>query len=362
LILIVRALAGAGRLFDAAVLLPLACFILITALAEVFAALSWIHWGHTKNSLAAAGALLTGIVSAMCAGVLLLLILRPVVLPVGSGRWIILCGAVWAVLLYLLTRVLHGRWRASDIEYAKRLQAGGKLSAFGARFLTRRFERAVAVQLARDLQLTLRAFSSAVYVALFIFALLLAALLTVLVTGWLPEAAAEPGWFDATWLPAVMAVKIACVLASAACSILVAVLVAYQLPHFWLERATGASGKQMWETKLWYARLVSLLSPLAVWLISLMTGAVPLFYALPLLAECIWLWWLVSTLIGSLAFETPDRPELAIVLMISSGAVFGLFVTIFWPIGFVPFATNVIRSLTERGAGRAKYCLMTEGD
>lgn len=362
LILIVRALAGAGRFLEASVLLPLACLILIIALAELFTALSWIHWGHTKNGLTATGAILTGIVSAMLAGLLLLWMLKPVVSQGRSERWLVLCGALWAGALYLLTRVMHQRWRASDIEYAKRLQAGGKLSVFGARFLKRRFERAVAVQLARDLQLTLRAFSSAVYVALFIFLLLLVILITVLVTGWLPAVAGEPGWFEATWLPSVMAVKITCVLASASCSILVAVLVAYQLPHFWLERATGATGKQMWETKLWYARLLSLPSPLIVWLIGMASGTVPLFYALPLLAECIWLWWLVSMLIGSLSFEVPDRPELAIVLMISSGAVFGLFVTLFWPIGIVPFATNVIRGLTERGHRRAKFCLMTEGD
>lgn len=362
LILIVRALAGAGRFTDVSVLPPLACLILIIALAEIFTALNWIHWGHTKNSLAAVGAMLTGIVSAMLAGLLLLRMLRPAVLPVGINRWLVACGAVCMVALYLLTRVLHERWRASDIEYAKRLQAGGKLSVFGARLLTRRFERAVAVPLARDLQLTLRAFSSAVYVALFMFVLMLVVLITVLITGWLPVAASVPGWFDATWLPSVMAAKITCVLASASCSILVAVLVAYQLPHFWLERATGATGKQMWETKLWYARLLSLPSPLIVWLISMASGTVPLFYALPLLAECVWLWWLVSLLIGSLAFEVPDRPELAIVLMISSGAVFGLFVTLFWPIGLVPFATNVIRGLTERGHRRAKFCLMTEGD
>lgn len=362
LLLIVRALTGAGGFFDVRALPPLACLVLIVALSQLIVALNWIHWGHTKRGAAAAGAILTSMVSAMTAGALLLLVVRPSVMPVGLTRWLLIGGAAWACALYLLTRVLHARWRAADIEYAKRLQAGGRLSAFGAHVLSRRFERAVAVQLARDLQLTLRAFSSAVYVALFIFALLLAALLTVLVTGWLPAVAREPGWFEATWLPAVMAAKIACVLMSAACSVLVAVLVAYQLPHFWLERATGATGRQMWQTKLWYARVMSLLAPLLAWLIAIVTGSVPFFYALPLLAECVWLWWLVSTLIGALSFETPDRPELAIVLMISSGAVFGLFVTIFWPIGFVPFATNVIRGLTERGEQRAKFCLLTEGD
>ena len=362
LVLIVRALAGAGRLFDTQILPPLACLILILALAEIFAALNWIHWGHTKNYVAASGALMTAIVSAMIAGALLLLILKPASLPAGINRWLVVCGVVNLTTLYLLTRALHERWRAADIEYAKRLQAGGKSSAFGAPLLTRRFERAVAAQLARDLQLTRRAFSSAVYVALFLSLLMFVVLMTVLMTGWLPVVSVEAGWFEATWLPAVMAVKIVCVLVCAACSILVAVLVAYQLPHFWLERATGASGKALWETKLWYARLVSLPAPLIAWLVGVLSGTVPLFYALPLLAECIWLWWLVSTIIGSLAFEVPERPELAIVLMISSGAVFGLFVTLFWPIGFVPFATNTMRGLTHRGHRRARFCLLTEGD
>ena len=87
-----------------------------------------------------------------------------------------------------------------------------------------------------------------------------------------------------------------------------------------------------------------------------------MFYAVPLLLECLWEWWLVSTLIGALAFEIPDRPELAIVLMISFGAMFGLFVTIFWPIGIVLFALNGIRGLTIRGHARANFCLLTEGD
>ncbi len=360
LILIVRALSGSS--FELALLLPLALFVLIIALSQVVAALGWIHWGHTKNSGAAVGALLTVIVSSMVAGLLLLLMLRPQALPAGSAGWLVLCAALWAITLYFMTRILHERWRASDIEYAKRLQAGSRLSAFEVQALEKKFERAVAVQLARDLQLTLRAFSSAVYVSLFISVLLLVALATVLLTGLLPQLARAPGWFDGTWLPAVMAAKIACVLVCAACSVLVAVLVAYQLPHFWLERAAGTTGRQMWEAKLWYARLVSLPAPLIAWLVCVMSGTAPLFYAVPLLAECIWLWWLVSTLTGALSFEVPDRPELAIILMISGGAVFGLFVAVFWPIGIVLYATNVIRGLTDRGHSRANFCLLTEGD
>lgn len=361
-LLIARALFSTGTVFDTSALLPLLLFIALTALAQTLAAVNWIHWGHTKNKVAAMGAMLSILLSATLAGLLLVNILRPGMSAGWNKNWLLIIGFVWLIVLYFLTLVSHQRWRASDIEFAKRIQAGNRLSAFGSSFLEKKFERGVAVQLARDLQLTFRGFSSAVYVALFISVLLLATLATVLMTGWLPAATAEAGWFEATWLPSVMAAKIASVMVSAACATLVAVLVAYQLPYLWLERAAGATGRQMWETKLWYARLVSLFSPLLVWLVALLSGTVPLFYAVPLLLECVWLWWLVSTLTGALAFEVPDRPELAIVLMISSAAVFGLFVTLFWPIGIALYALNLIRGLIDRGHARANYCLILEGD
>lgn len=361
-VLILRKLLGEGRVFELSLLATLAVFILLIALAEVLAALGWIHWGHTKKGLVGFCVMLTGVVSAMLSGALLVWLLRPFVFAAQSLRLLVMCSAVWCVALYLLTIVLHGRWRAADIEYAKRLQASSSnVGARAASYLQRKFERAVAAQLARDLQLTFRAFSSAVYVALFICALWVAALLAVLITGLLPESG-QAGWIEATWLPPVIAVKAACVLVSATSAMLVSVLVAYQLPYFWLERATGATGRQMWETKLWYARIVSLHAPLVVWIVGVLTGTIPLFYALPLLAECVWLWWLVSTLIGALAFEVPDRPELAIVLMISSGVMVGLFISAFWPVGFVLYAMNIVRGITERGHARAKYCLLTEED
>ena len=40
------------------------------------------------------------------------------------------------------------------------------------------------------------------------------------------------------------------------------------------------------------------------------------FTAVPLLAECAWLWWLVSTAAGGLAFEMPAQPGLALVLVL----------------------------------------------
>ncbi len=362
LLLIVRALLRPGQPITRELLIPLLLFVVLTALAELFSALCWIHWGHTRNKLVGISALVSLTCSAMFAGVMIFVFLRPEYIADRNRLWLFFLSCVWIVALYLLTRGLHKHWRSSDIEYAKRIEAGGRLKVFHSSLLLKYFKRDVAVQLARDIQLTLRAFSSAVYVSLFIALLLITVLVTVLTTDWLPPASLATGLLEATWLPEVIATKVVCVLATTSCSILVAVLVMYQLPHFWLERASGATGTSIWEAKLWYARLISMPVPLIVWLICVFLGGVPLFYALPLLLECLWVWFIVSSLIGALAFEVPDRPEIAIILMLSFGSVFGLFVAIFWPIGLALFVMNGMRGLACRGQSRAAFCLLTEGD
>ena len=50
--------------------------------------------------------------------------------------------------------------------------------------------------------------------------------------------------------------------------------------------------------KIYFARVVTLPAPLAAWSAGILCGAVSGSYALPLLAECLWLWWVVSTLAG----------------------------------------------------------------
>src|SRR5205085_3670687 len=167
--------------------------------------------------------------------------------------------------------------------------------------LRRRLGYAPAAQLARDLQLTLRAFSSAVYVVGGLAALLLAGLIAALVTGLLPQGAAG-GWLDLTWTPQALAIKSGCAVMVALLTALVPLLVAYELPMMWQERASAVTGLDLCAAKLWYARAVSLAAPLAAWLVALLTRQVPAVYLLPLLAECSWLWWLVSSLLGWLVF------------------------------------------------------------
>lgn len=353
------------------VVAPLAVFVGLASLAATLAALEWIHWGHVRDLWQAVAGVVVLLPTLALAGVLLLLVLKPALLPAAwngaGGVWLVLGGcALWCAALYALVRSLHGRWRASDIEYATRLQASGGRSMFKAGFLRRAGSASVAAQVARDLQLTLRAFSSAVYVALLVAVLSTAFLLTALTTGMLPASEMLPpgtgggSWIEATWLLPLVASKVTCVVVVLSLASILPVLVAYQLPHRWLERAAGTTGAEMWRAKLWYARLLTLPAPFVVWAASCASGVVPVFYALALLAECLWIWWLVSGLAGSLAFEVPEQPGLAIILMLFAGLSGGLLTAWLWPLGLL--AGLAISQMSERAPHRAHYLLATEED
>lgn len=340
---------------------PLGLFVLLVAMAETLAALNWIHWSHKRERLVAATALVFILLAAQLAGQLLVLALRPDKLPFANPTFLIVGAAAAVVLLYWAVRSLHERWRYSDMEYARRLQASSRLNIFGKRLLEKRLGPIVSVQLARDLQLTLRAFSSAVYVSAAIALLLCAALLAALTTGWLPPSFEPEGWFDTTWLPPVMAIKLAAAAITLSLAGLVPVLVAYELPHFWLERAADVTGLDMWRAKFWYARIVSLAAPLIAWFVGTATGEVPASYALPLLFECLWCWWVVSSIVGSLSFEIPERTVLSIITMVTVGGAAGLFSAMLWPFGVILYF-QAMHSLTERGRERARYFLLMGAD
>ncbi len=367
--LVARRISG-GDLADAWLAFVVPVFVVLLSVAQVSAAVCWIHWGHVRGRAAAAGALVALGVCALLGGLLILIIVKPESVPgwaQGEGVARFLAATVVALVfasgLFFVVRRAHAGWRAYDMEYARRLREGGRRRRkfLDARVLERLVAPPLAAQLARDLRLTTRAFSSAVYVVAGLAGLWVAALVFVLTTGVLPASEAGDDWFAATWLPSVLAVKFACVFCTGTLGALVPVLVAYQLPHFWLERATGATGAQVWATKLWYARFVAAPAPLVVWTAGVLTGAVPFFYALPLLAECVWLWWLMSTLMGVFAFEMPEQPGLAIVLMLVLGLALGLGTALMWPTGLALYAFG-LRELSVRGALRATYRLRKETD
>jgi hypothetical protein len=355
---VLRRFAG-GTVLDASLLLPLALFVWVTSAAEVLASLQWIHWGHTRGRVNAAAGLALVVIGALTGGLLLWLVLAPWKWSDAGRVWALAGGALTGVLLSALSVVLHGRWRAADAEYAKRLGAGAARRGLWGRaaWVVRREPPSVKAQLARDLQLTLRGFSSAVYTSAGLAALFVLALAALLGSGWPPEgggawAGMGEAWYEATLLPRVLAVKFACVLASAALGAVVPVLVAHQGPHMWLERATGVRGADAWRAKLLLARIVMLPGAVGAWAVGVACGAAPVFYVVPLLAECLWLWWLMSTLVGGLSFEMPEQPGLALVVMTCAAVAAGGFTAFLWPMGLALYAFGM-QQLLMRGAQQA---------
>ena len=360
-ILVARWLLGADTFLDWPSLPPLILFVVVVTLAEEAAALNWIHWNHTKDFWPALLALLALAVTVIGAGLLLAHIFAPGATGSQSRFQVLATGAALAATLYVLVSYWHARWRLSDIEYARRLQSTGRLNIFNFRAFRHRLGPVVGAQLARDLQLTVRGFSSAVYVVIAMALLALAAQVAVLSTDLLPPASGNVGWFEATWLPAVLATKLGAVAITVALSALLPVLVAYELPHMWLERATGTTGKDIWQAKVWYTRVVSSPAPFAAYGAGVIAGEIPAFYLIPLFVECLFLWWMVSTLVGAFSFEMPERAGLSIIMMVTVGAAGGFFASLLWPFGLMIYA-QANHSLGERGRARVRYYLITEAD
>lgn len=359
--LLARAAFGEMGLLRAADLPPLFCFIAVISLSEALGALNWIHWGHTRNSRAAIAALLALLVNGSVGGFLLTIVLRPSSFSSRLELRLSAACIVWILIVYSFVYLLNTRWRSSDLEYARRLESATRTTFRIERALERRLPPVVAAQLARDVRLTLRAFSSAVYVVFAIAALCCVALLAALTTGWLPGVLHDTAWLDSTWLPQAIAIKIACVLAVVSLTSLLPILIAYELPHMWLERAAGTTGLDLLRAKIWYARILTMPAPMIIWCAGTVTGSVPVFYALPLLAECLWLWWLVSSLMGALSFEMPTRPDLAIIVNGTLGLALGLVAAILWPVGLIVYP-QAMHSLAARGRQRARYYMITEAE
>jgi hypothetical protein len=113
--------------------------------------------------------------------------------------------------------------------------------------------------------------------------------------------------------------------------------------------------------KIWYARLLTMPAPLIIWCAGTLTGTASFYYALPLLAECLWLWWLVSSLMGALSFEMPTRPDLAIIVTGTLGLALGLVAAMLWPVGLIVYP-QAMHSLVDRGRARVRYYLITEAE
>lgn len=338
---------------------PLMVFVVLTAILEIFAAMAWIHWGHTRSFVTFTSSI-AFVIAGVGVGASLLV---PAVLAEGLvvSRWPLTAGLVLAAVTYSTVRVAHNRWRARDYEFARRVRPANRLRLVGLIRPGRRLSASSAAQLARDLQLTLRGFSSAVYVAVLLSLVWIAGVGLLLTSDALPRFVEDTWGLNASWTPGAMVVKLGCVLMTATVATVVAALAAHQLPHLWLERVTGTSGLDIWQAKLWHARLVSICAPVATWAAGMMAGAVPAFYGVPLLLECLLSWWLVSSIIGSLAYEMPSRPGLAVIVMATAGGAAGLISALAWPVGLLVYVF-AMGALAERGRMRARYHLIEEAD
>jgi hypothetical protein len=359
--LIARAAFGESGLLEARDMPAILCFTALTALSEMLGALNWIHWGHTRNLRAAIPALLLLIVNGSLGGLLLATVFRPSGFSARFGLLLTVVCLVWSLFLYSVVYLLTTRWRRSDLEYARRLQSVTRSTFRIERALERRLAPVVAAQFARDVRLTIRGFSSAVYVVFAIVALWCAALLVALTTDWLPAVLHQTAWLDTTWFPQIIAIKVACVVSVVSLVSLLPVLIAYELPNMWIERAAGTTGLDLLLAKICYARFLTAPAPLIIWCAGILSGSVPVFYALPLLAECLWLWWLVSSLTGALSFEMPTRPDLAIIVNGTLGTALGLVAAVLWPVGLIVYP-QAMHSLLERGRQRARYYMITEAE
>lgn len=338
----------------------LSIFVAVATTAELFAAINWIHYGHTRSRVIGVAAIAYLALTAALIGLSLMALFgysRGSLLLERSG-W--LAGAAWAAVSYVVTRELHRRWRGYDLEFAQRLQAGGSRSLPRLQFLHKRLSSEARAQLARDLQLTLRGFSSAVYVVLIVAAVGLAATFALLNGELFSKPSSSIAFLDATWLPPVIVTKVATVLVTGAFCTIVPALVSYGLPHLWLERTVGTTGEAVWESKLWYARISSMPAPVLAFGLAVATGKIPAYYSAPLFAECLLNWWLVSTVMGSLAFESPYRASMSAIIMLIAGLTVGTLSLLAWPLGLLLYV-HVGGSLAERGHSRAHFCLI-EGE
>ncbi|MBD0372262.1 MAG: hypothetical protein ICV60_15575 [Pyrinomonadaceae bacterium] len=362
-------------------ILALLIFSALMTVSESYAALSWIRWGHKRGRPRAVMTIALLIISSGACGLLLALFFNEAAAarlaelfqmraPFWASVFVYAQGCALALIFYLLVHFLHEGWRGEDIDYAHRLEHRDWPEFNFARLLRGRLPRAVCALLSRDLALSLRVFSSAVYVAAGTACLIIILLVTLLLTGALPSVEEtlgglrDLGWMSATWFPSSLAIKTATLLVVTCLASIVPVLVSHQIPHAWLERAVGATGNQLWLAKLWYARLLTLPAAIAIYIVGVLAALIgdtplSLSYLLPLLAECLWLWWLVSSIMGALAFEMLDRPGLALVLTLSLCLSIGMLTVVLWPMGLGIYGMGVAQA-RERGIMQAARYLLTE--
>jgi hypothetical protein len=249
-----------------------------------------------------------------------------------------------SIIALIISSLLYSRWQISDAEKVEQALAtpfSRHLLQQLSQLLTFCFSANLQVHLQRDLALTIRFFSSAVYFSVAIVTILQLALIT-----YSQRVSASDENLR-------LATEVCCALSSFALAAITPLLVKHQLAFFWLERSSPLDGAILAESKLWYARLFSLPAPILTLLVAASCGQWTNFSAYgQLMGECFLIWWLTSSLVGVLVFELTTRPALSVIFTaIASLAIATLTIRLWW-VGVLLY-TFSITSLIGRAHERA---------
>lgn len=350
LLTLILARVGAGDALSA-LLLPAAA---LAAFVQVVLALVLVRFnGFARSRLALLTAVVLAIVwfsAATPAVAWLALPLKLVAAPIAAvlssalGREaqspviLVLAGFL---ALYAVARWAYLSWRDEYRERAEASAGRARLLPRAQRLLTGRLGRPTAAQVTRDLRLTMRGFSPAVYVAG------AAALLFELagVSAWLY------GWIPPIWLSSFLLICLA--MATLSLSAVAPLLLEFQLPRMWLEQGSGVDSVTLWKSKMYLAGAVS--APAYAATVAVLFAYEPDVGAAAYLAFRAMLVWLtVASVIGVLAFEIAPAPVLGMLL----GGVFAVGLSAMytladvWPMGLFLYA-YLMNGLMQRASGTA---------
>ncbi|MEW6730168.1 MAG: hypothetical protein AB1489_02405 [Acidobacteriota bacterium] len=242
----------------------------------------------------------------------------------------------------------YQRWSIQDREAVESM-LGMRRTRGWLLGLVESFERLMGVsamaQLLRDLLLTFRFFSSAVYLGFAVAILCQFGFILFSLR------------YGQTGLSFELAAQTACALASFALAALASALVKYQLAFLWLERSTPVKGIEMYHDKLWYARLLSLPALIISAVLMFLLSSADISSRIFLLAKMLLVWLMVSSFVGALSFEIITRPTLAIPFVaIASLSITSLTIRLWW-LWFLLYP-YIMAKLAERARQRT-YLLLT---
>ncbi len=236
----------------------------------------------------------------------------------------------------------YRNWRNADVERAREAASRSAFALGGLdRLLRKRFDAEVAAQLARDLRLTLRGATPAVWTCAAAAVLFLAAMPAAILNQWV----APP------WMPVLLLTLAG--LAALSLSAIAPVLLQRHRPAMWIEHAAGASPESMLEARKHFTLIVS--APVAV-VAALAAAAFPgdWLSAAFLAARAVFAWIAVASIIGAVAFDIAMAPGLGLMLagLLAIGVCGMLGLDQGWPIAIFLYA-YLMHHLNERAEAAA---------